>query len=238
MNIKYAALEHRLNQLHSSPIVTPEPPASFAGQESVHGALNAQIQGLDYRLTGLQQKVDLLAQQLERRAVWQREASVSSDPAHRTSELIENSKKSPQELFQWPQSPSVADRADELWGRYSQETRNDEWAFAVEAAIQLAFNNVPELANVRIGELDCRTTMCHLTWEFAEGLTSEESFILENELVAAMGAAGLSQGTQIDNGNEIEGFFLRNDTQPSPMFEEETNPLRLSNSRRKAKRMP
>jgi hypothetical protein len=217
MHIKFAVLERRFNQLHHSPIVTPKTIASLAWQESAYDALVAQIQGLDRRLAGLQQKVTLLGKQLASGAMRQGTVSVSSGPSHRTSDQIENSNRPPEELFQQPQSPSVADLSDELWDRYSRETRADKWAFDVEAAIQSTFNNLPELANVRIGELNCRTTMCRLTWEFAEGLSSEEKFILENELVAALGAAGLTQGTQIGSGNEIEGYFFPNDTTTAPM---------------------
>jgi hypothetical protein len=212
---QYAALERQLNQIRPLPAASIAPPPEPAGngREAALIALDARIDPLLRRLSALQEEVTRLNGRMDLLAAWQQAAAGSpgGGPAPSPPDI-----PTPEEKRVKAPYPSPAERAQELWERYSQEERSEAWAFGVEAAIQSAFSTIPELANVRIGELDCRTSMCRLTWEFAEDLNSEDYFILENEMVAALGAAGLSQGSQIGTGNEIEGYFFRKEPPSEP----------------------
>ncbi len=212
LSSQYAALERQLHQIRPLPAASIAPPSEPAdnGREAALIALDARIDPLLRRLSALQEEVTRLNGRMDLLAAWQ-QAAVGGGSAQSPPDI-----QTPDETGVKAPSPSPAERAQELWDEYNQEERAEAWAFGVEAAIQSAFSTVPELANVRIGELDCRTSMCRLTWEFAEDLSSEDYFILENEMVAALGAAGLSQGSQIGTGSHIEGYFFRKEPPSEP----------------------
>lgn len=92
--------------------------------------------------------------------------------------------------------------------RHEEEIRSEQWAARMETAVQAEFANNPAVAGVQIGGLDCRTTLCRLTWQFPEGLSNENAFILENEFMFALGRAGLNSGRPIrGTTGSKEGIF-------------------------------
>ena len=213
LHAEYVALEQRLNtiiRLSDKKSVKTASPAGDGWKVS-QGALDARVVQLQGQITSLQQTVSRLDQKMVQLAAWQQTAS---NPSQDTTLQFQSSVED-------DDGPSTAERAQELLESYSQEERADEWAVGVETAVHTVFNTLPELTNVYIDEVDCRTTVCRLTWDLAVGLSSEEYFILENEILAAIGKAGLNQGSLVGGGNKNEGYFFRKETSDAPLPNEE-----------------
>ncbi len=92
--------------------------------------------------------------------------------------------------------------------RYTNETRDDQWASPAEAAIATELTTNPLVAGVAIDTIDCRTSTCRVVWQYQPDMTSEEAFATENEMVTAMNRAGFNASSQATlGGGSTEGIF-------------------------------
>ena len=95
-------------------------------------------------------------------------------------------------------------------GRPDRQQTDDMQAALLE---QLADN--PALAQyVDVGEVDCRDTGCRISLTYYSTPSLEGGFYLENELMVALGAAGITNGVQLPDGEGgVETFSLVPETE-------------------------
>jgi len=99
--------------------------------------------------------------------------------------------------------------------RYSSEVRDDEWAASAETVIGAEFAANPDVSGVSLDMVDCRTSLCRVVWQYPKDATNEETFILENEMLAAMNRAGFNASSQSSlDGGMHEGYFWYNPPPP------------------------
>lgn len=171
------------------------PPSSERGRDME--TLIQQVSIMSQNMNTLQEQINVLSARLNAEVTGKKEEKETID----SSIEQENSRdESPIE------PPNM---------RYSNETRDDQWASPTEAAIAAEFTTNPEVAGVTIDTIDCRSSLCRLVWQYKPDMTGEEAFATENEMLAAMNRAGFNASSQSTlGGGSNEGFFWYNPPPP------------------------
>ena len=153
--------------------------------------LNKTVQSLAKEMAQLQNRVQSLSE-----TVSTREAGVKS-----------NTQESGLATFSQDTNESV-NTIDEMDAIYQEEVRDNAWASEVESTVVQELANNTNVAGVVLSNVECRSSVCRLNWQYPEGVSNEESFVLENEFLFAMNEAGFNSSSQgISGDGERVGYF-------------------------------
>jgi len=160
---------------------------------------------LSRRVGELARRVDTLALAIK-----------SQSPASAVYEVPEQptESKAP-DLLQEPPDPAALERIEAAqWAniqrRFLDEPVDRTWGPSTEARVYSSFANDEVLRDVGLNVVECRSQGCRLSWQYPHGLTSEESFILENTFSAALAKAGLNTvTTRGDTAGGLEAYAFR-----------------------------
>lgn len=97
-----------------------------------------------------------------------------------------------------------AARWADIQRRFLDEPMDGSWGPSTEARLFSSFASDEVLHDVELNVVECRSQGCRLRWRYPEGLTNEESFVLENTFYAALGKAGLN--TITSRGDDAGGL--------------------------------
>lgn len=95
--------------------------------------------------------------------------------------------------------------------RFDEEVRDDAWASTFEREIVEQFRTNPEVDRMGILNVECRESLCRMSWQFPGNMTNEEVFNMENQLLVAMSKVGFNASSQNSLGGGVtEGVFWYN----------------------------
>jgi hypothetical protein len=144
----------------------------------------------------------------------------SAVKTHQTSSDVQDAAerpaqtKPPDTLLEPPDPAAVERTQAARWAdiarRFLDEPVDGSWGPSTEASLFSSFTNDEVLRDVELNAVECRSQGCRLSWRYPQGMTSEESFVLENTVYAAFGKAGLNTITSRgDDAGGLESYAFR-----------------------------
>lgn len=181
-------------QKHTESNTSNEPKNGSQNNTAVEQKLSNEIEGLREKVSNLSDNLVML---------------------HNQVQLLAHALEAGKEQFVETEAvSSVSDSVSEpsnlsdISDRYNSELRDESWALLAEKSIVDEFSYNQNVDGVFIETVDCRNSLCHVSWQYPDDITNENAFILENELLFAMEKAGFNSSSQKSIGGKLmEGYF-------------------------------